>query len=171
MNTLTRLGQAAILLLLLLILATHGFVLLCTRPSTDGISAVAGYKVLHVISGSMEPALRMGDVILVRPLVPEDDIREGDVITFRAREGTALITHRVVGIVTAGGQPVGYVTKGDANAAPDALPVAREQVVGRCIFRIPLLGYVSRWVRRPTGILLTIILPGLLLSGRGLPKP
>ena len=86
----------------------------------DRIPAVFDYKVLSVLSGSMEPAIRTGDVIIVEPLRPEHEIREGDVITFRAADAPdMLITHRVIGIVSVNGEPAAYVTKGDANEAPD----------------------------------------------------
>lgn len=136
------------------------------RRSADGLQTVLGYKVLSVLSGSMEPAIKTGDVIIVEPLKPDQEIAEGDVITFRAPDSPdMLITHRVVGIVSVNGEPAAYVTKGDNNDSIDLTPVQRSQVVGIQRWRIPYYGYLSNFMRRPLGIILCVIAPGLVLIG------
>ena len=136
------------------------------RRSADGLQTVLGYKVLSVLSGSMEPAIKTGDVIIVEPLKSDQEIAEGDVITFRAPDSPdMLITHRVVGIVSVNGEPAAYVTKGDNNDSIDLTPVQRSQVVGIQRWRIPYYGYLSNFMRRPLGIILCVIAPGLVLIG------
>lgn len=165
MAWIARIHRTALVLLLLAIFAVHGFVLVCTRPSPDGISGLGSFKVLQVAGTSMEPVLRQGDVIFVRPLSPDATILKGDIITFRTPESAVLVTHRVVDIVLTDSGPDAYVTKGDANSAPDTAPVFREQVVGRYAFRIPLLGRLSRWIRHPAGLVITgMVLVRLLLT-------
>jgi len=166
MKILAKVLNAAVSLVLVLILASTAFLAISARTSPDGISTVAGYKLLNVVSGSMEPAIHTGDVILVRPLTPEDEIQEGDVITFRTLEDASmLITHRVIGVVNVNGEPTAYVTKGDANDSPDITPVTREQVLGLYHYRIPLFGYLGSFVRTKLGALLLIVLPGVILIG------
>lgn len=164
MKTLAKvLNWVATGVLVLLILAV---VLLSfsARRSQDRIPTLAGNKILTVLSGSMEPAIHTGDVVIVRPLSPEEEIREGDVITFRTKEkADMLITHRVRGIVSVNGVPKAYVTKGDANDSEDLSTVARTQVVGKYAWRIPYFGYLVSFLRKPLGIILCVVLPGLIL--------
>ena len=82
----------------------------------------AGYQVLGMKTGSMHPTINPGDLVIARAVDPEA-IRNGDVITFRAPLGShAPYTHRVVRTMY---QPDGphFVTKGDANPAPDGWTV------------------------------------------------
>ncbi|HHV06699.1 MAG TPA: signal peptidase I [Firmicutes bacterium] len=154
-------GLTAFMLLLIgavVVLAFSG------RRSPDRIPTLAGHKVLTVLSGSMEPAIHTGDIVIVRPLDDNEEIKEGDIITFRTQEkADMLITHRVMGIIIINGAPAVYVTKGDANDAQDLATVARSQVVGTYAWRIPYFGYLVNFLRKPLGIILGVVLPGLIL--------
>lgn len=152
--------------LLVVLLGVVMILAVSARRSPDGISTILGLKVLSVLSGSMEPAIHTGDVILVRPLTQQDVIREGDVITFRAKDNKdMLITHRVIGIASVNGKPAAYVTKGDNNDSPDSVPITRDQILGVYRFRVPYFGYIASFIRKPVGIVLFVILPGLILIG------
>lgn len=144
------------------------------RFSEDSMPSVLGRKVLTVISGSMEPAIMTGDVIIVEPLKPEEEIGEGDIITFWASDETSsspmLVTHRVMGVIYVNDVPAAYVTKGDANNAPDLTPVTREQIVGRYRWRIPYYGYLTNFVRTPKGLVLLVVAPATALIGMELLK-
>lgn len=113
---------------------------------------VLGYAPLAVVSGSMEPAISVGDLVVVHR---EGAYQAGDVIAFQ--DGGALTTHRIV----AEG-PEGFVTKGDANNAQDARPVAAEQVAGRVVLAIPFAGSAALFLRTPPGLALFAAL-GLVL--------
>jgi len=91
---------------------------------------------LVVETASMAPAIRPGAFIVVRP-VEFERIHTGDVITFATSD--YLVTHRVVGFhnSVAG---TGLLTQGDANRVMDAVPVLPEQVRGRLVYAIPLIG-------------------------------
>ncbi|MBK9179183.1 MAG: signal peptidase I [Acidimicrobiales bacterium] len=97
-------------------------------------AVVLGWSPTVITSTSMEPALRVGDVVLVDP-ARADRLRPGQVITFRAPESGALRTHRVVEVR---GQEV--ITKGDANGTQDQVPVALVDVVGRAVAVVPFAG-------------------------------
>lgn len=114
-----------------------------------------------VLSGSMEPALHIGGVALIKPVEPLD-INPGDIITYHS--GEEIFTHRVVEVVSGGGEP-SFITKGDANEDPDLLPVAASSVVGKVVFDVPYLGYLAAFVKTRLGLLLTIIIPGLAIIG------
>lgn len=153
----------AALIVLIVAAAGLGF---SARLSKDKIPTINGYKLLTILSGSMEPNINTGDVIYERPPAPEEKIKEGDIITFRTQEKEdMLITHRVVGIVSVNGKPAAYVTKGDANQSKDLSTVTREQIVGIYIGRIPYFGYVSNFLHTPKGIVIGVIVPGVILIG------
>lgn len=107
-----------------------------------------------VLSGSMEPAYPVGSLIYVQDCAASD-VQVGDAITFVLNADLELATHRVVAIDAERRQ---FTTRGDANEAPDGNPVAFENLVGRPVFAIPCLGYVSHWISNPPGMYLAIAL-------------
>ncbi|MFC6874025.1 signal peptidase I [Halobellus marinus] len=109
-----------------------------------------------VLSGSMEPALSPGDVVIVDASGP---VEVGDVITYRTGADTVPTTHRVVGVVDGG-----YETKGDANENADAGLVGPGAIIGRTILVIPLVGHVILWVNTPVGYVTLVVAP-LVLFG------
>jgi len=79
---------------------------------------LGAYRTLTVLTGSMDPAIPAGSLVVVIPADPAA-IRVGDVVTFNAPiDGDPVVTHRVAEVVEAGAAPV-VRTKGDANAEPD----------------------------------------------------
>jgi signal peptidase len=104
---------------------------------------VVGWKPMVVTTGSMQPAINPGDIVLTAP--PEPDIRldVGTVITFEdpANPGE-LITHRIDTI-----NPDGtYTTRGDANSSADSYQVAAEEVTGVGRLLVPAVGLPRVWL-------------------------
>lgn len=99
---------------------------------------LAGLHPFVVAGGSMEPAIAKGSLVIVRPAVPAA-LAIGDVVTFQHRGRT--VTHRVAAIDEQGPGRV-FLTKGDANDAPDPEPVAFDDQVGLLVAQVPLAGYV-----------------------------
>lgn len=165
MKTALKVLNGLITGLLILVIGAAAVLGFSARRSGDAIPTIAGHKILAVLSGSMEPKIHTGDVIIVKPLAnPAAEIRDGDIITFRTKEKSdMLITHRVVGTVKVNGEAIAFGTKGDANAAQDTEVVTPQQVVGRYEWRVPYFGYVSSFIRKPIGIVLFVILPGLFI--------
>jgi signal peptidase I len=173
-----RLGKFlayTVMALLAVAVGVTAFVSLAARSSPDRIPTVYGHKILNVVSGSMEPELRAGDSIIVRPLAAGETPMKGEIVTFRARDAQdrskeILITHRVVGELKIDGRSLAWVTRGDANDGDDLTPVARESIVGIYETRIPYLGILLNFVRSPIGVLTLLILPGLALVLREIRK-
>ena len=123
----------------------------------------AGYERLAVMSGSMEPAVSTGDVVLSKHIRPID-ARVGDVVTFKDPDNPKrLITHRVRSLHAAGPK-VRFVTKGDANNAVERWNVPASGSVGRVEHRLPRLGYVFSWFGSTGRKLLLLLIPALLLA-------
>ena len=90
-----------------------------------------------VESGSMEPTIHIGDLILAER--PPRPLHEGDVIIFS--RGGRLVVHRIIAVIQQDGITL-YRTKGDHNLLPDPAPVGESQVHGLVVIRIPLAGYL-----------------------------
>jgi len=99
-----------------------------------------GFRPLLVGSGSMRPALDVGDIAFVRSVDP-DSVKKGNIISFEDSTGSTTL-HRVVEIQQ-DGNVLKFITKGDANDSEDASPVQAQQVKGKVWFRIPKLGWIS----------------------------
>ena len=121
---------------------------------------VAGLNVYTVISGSMQPTYQVGDLIYVKKVDPST-IEEGDPITFVLNENLVVATHRVVKVDAANRR---FFTKGDANQVSDVNPVLYQNLIGKPVLRIPYLGYVSEWIKTPSGTY-TAIAVGVALLG------
>lgn len=102
-------------------------------------SGLLGFHPVVIVSGSMSPAISVGDVAVVKD-VSAESIVEGDVIQY-VRGGNTTI-HRVVEVGRENGD-VFFITKGDANDSPDSRPVYAEEVEGRVSFVLPKVGWLS----------------------------
>lgn len=94
-------------------------------------------KAYVVKSSSMEPAIKAGSVIYVKPYGEDEPIRQGDIVSFST--GDVMVTHRIVYV----DQEEGAVTtKGDANQVHDPAPVPLDAILGKVRFHIPEIGYL-----------------------------
>lgn len=100
-----------------------------------------GINVDVVLSGSMEPVLPTGSIILTDTAKKEPE--PGNIITYQL--GDSLVTHRVVRR-----ENISYITKGDANEKEDAVPVETSQIVGTVICTLPFLGYLAAFLKQKT---------------------
>jgi signal peptidase len=141
---------------------------IATHFSRGGQYTAFGHPVLTVLSGSMAPAIRTGDLIVDDPVSAAQaaSLRPGQIISVLEAPGShTLITHRIVAVRVAGGS-VSYVTKGDANNAPDATLRRAPEVIGVFRFAIPRGGYALSALHRPLVLGLLLAAPVLwLLAG------
>ena len=116
------------------------------------------YKVLVVLSGSMEPRIKMGSIVAVKPT---NEYKINDIITFNSG-GKTPTTHRIVDIEEESDKIL-YTVKGDANEDPDLEKVPKENVIGKVLFSIPFLGYALDFAKKPVGFLLLIWVPAIIV--------
>ena len=111
-----------------------------------------GCGVAVVLSGSMEPTIRIDDLIIV---TEQEDYRENDIVAYQS--GSMVVVHRIIQV-----EPDTVITQGDANNAPDA-PIRKEMIKGKVVHWIPGAGRIARLLKSPVA---TVILVGgaLLLS-------
>ncbi len=94
-------------------------------------SQLVGIHSFVVLTGSMEPKIYPGDVIIVGKM---NRYKQGDIIAFSTR-GT-IIVHRIYGFE---GNHV--ITKGDANKYVDPWKIEQSKILGKALLIIPYLGY------------------------------
>lgn len=108
-------------------------------------------RLLVVRSGSMEPTIMTGDVILIRR---SKNYGEKDVVTFIDPK-EIVITHRIVKANNADGQ-ITFTTKGDNNHAVDPEPIRGTDILGKWFLTIPYLGYGLVYFRSPMGLIVFV---------------
>jgi signal peptidase len=134
-----------------------------TRTASDGQGAILGHPVMTVLSGSMNPTFRTGDIIVDKPVTAAQasHLHVGQVISFRAQPGsTQIITHRIVAVRDERGA-VSYITKGDVNNSADSTPRPASDVVGTFSFAVPRAGYALVAIRTPRVIGMFVLSAGL----------
>ena len=107
-------------------------------------SVALGYRPIAVVSGSMEPGISVGDVVLYERH-DLSGIEEGKVIVFDdpTIEGGTII-HRVVGI----DPDTGWLqTKGDANNSNDSTWVTEDDIKGVGRVLVPFVGFPAAWIQ------------------------
>ncbi|SFB13450.1 MULTISPECIES: signal peptidase I SipW [unclassified Bacillus (in: firmicutes)] len=148
-------------LILLLILMVY---IVVSSKLAGGEPQAFGYQFKTVLSGSMEPGIKTGSIIVVKPVDENTKYEKDDIITFKVDEKN-LVTHRIVEVVK-NANGVMYRTKGDNNKSEDMELVLSQNVVAKYVgINIPYLGYLTDYAKSQNGSALLLILPGLLLIG------
>lgn len=150
MNAIKKVVEATIMLLLVFTLFINISNYIQIKILHKNIASIAGYAFLEVASGSMEPNINVGDLVIIN--TRNKEIVENDVITFTDASGS-FVTHRVSESVTSG-----FITKGDANNAEDEDIVKKENVVGKYVFKIPYFGVVIHSLQNPLTLMLILII-------------
>jgi signal peptidase len=127
------------------------------------LATILGHRSFTVLSGSMEPAISTGDVVMTSQIRPSE-AKVGQVVSFRDPSGSKrLITHRVRRIRNDGRSYL-FTSRGDANNTVERWSVPARGHIGRVWLRIPKIGYVLAKTRTATGRILMVVVPAVLLA-------
>lgn len=142
-------------------LLTYGFYLavafIVALLLASALPIPGGVKTFVVQSGSMEPSIKTGGVVVVKPM---SAYAVGDVITFGPRTKTkSPTTHRIIEVKEDGN----YVTKGDANSDEDLRTVSRYEVIGKVLFSVPYVGYAVAAAQKPWGFVVIVVIPAVII--------
>ena len=138
MKVLKTLGQVVLFVILIF------FILLNILSMNN--KSFFGFRIYRVISGSMQPALQIGDVIIIKKA---NNYAEKDIITYD--NGLTTITHRIKSI---NGDEI--ITEGDANDAPDK-PITKDRILGKYFFRISTFSVFSIMLTGKTIYLIMVL--------------
>ncbi|MDP3998525.1 MAG: signal peptidase I [bacterium] len=126
-------------------------------------------RLLVVQSGSMEPTLKTGSVILLssnpnpKEIIsptPSPKYHPGEVVTYTNTKEN--FTHRVVSIQETNNQFF-YETKGDANKASDVGKIPESKIIGKVILSLPYLGYPVSLAQTQKGYIFLIVVPATII--------
>ena len=159
MKTLKVLWSIISSLLLVIII-----VLILITISSNGIF-INGYKSFLIQSGSMEPSIMTGDVVIVHE---SPSYMPGDVVTFQSKE-ERTVTHRIAAVMDSEGATQ-FKTKGDANRSSDEEIVSIDNILGKVIFIVPKIGFLVAFTKTPPGFIALIIFPALFIISSELIK-
>jgi signal peptidase I len=127
------------------------------------VPRLAGATPYVVLTGSMQPQMPPGTLVVVKPVAAEE-ISTGAVLTYQIKSGEpTVVTHRVTSVGVDGKGELRFRTKGDANQEPDELLVMPAQIKGERWYYVPYLGYVTSLItgeQRRIGLVAAVL--GLL---------
>lgn len=121
------------------------------------------YKIYFVTSGSMEPTIATGSMVVS---LPQDTYNVGDVITYKNIDSTRAdetTTHRIVELILDKSGNRSYITKGDANNSNDDRQLSQDRIIGRMVFSIPLIGYLIGYIKTLPGLILIVVIPATII--------
>jgi len=127
---------------------------------------VDGYYSSVIMSGSMEPAVPVGSIVVTQK-IDVDNVKAGDIIVFQRSDSKTL--HRVIDKIVENDSYY-FKTKGDANEDPDPWTVQPDQVHGALLLTIPYYGYLIYFAGTPIGFVLMVIIPAILLIANEIRK-
>jgi signal peptidase len=132
-----------------------------------GIWFAFGANPFYVVSsGSMEPVLKINDVLIVRDGGSWDDLTLGDIIVFNRPEGSdRVIVHRIVDIDMDGDGERMVRTRGDANPASipgTDYPIRQDDYIGKVIYVIPGIGVITKVISPPVNYIIIAIILAIL---------
>ena len=132
MRTIAKIILTLIFSLLLSVVAFY-------QTDYDGLIAkIFGIGILKVESGSMEPEISIGDIIIIKEC---EQYKINDIITYKV-DNQYLVTHRIVE-----GNGNSFVTKGDNNNAIDNKKIAKESIEGKVIYKSNFLKLLyNHWI-------------------------
>ena len=167
-NTSKKLGSA--LATLACITAVLLCVLIVAQVYTQGYVNIAGFSVFRVATGSMEPEIPVGSLLLSKA-TPISQIKTKDIVCFVSKEPPTtgrVITHRVVSITTKADGTILLETRGDANLSADRYYVTAENLIGKVAWYTKegnFMAGVMAFLTNEVGFLIFILFPLLLVAG------
>ena len=155
---LTVLGICLCVVLIPLLICNISLIIQAYK-NPDEVPGINGYKPMMVLTDSMSPTIKSGDLIVIKEVDP-NSLKVGDIITFfdPAGNGQTTVTHTIKSICTENGVLM-FETQGDNNNAPDRLLVEAEAVIGIYGFRLPLVANGVMFMQTVPGLVLCIFGP------------
>lgn len=160
MKIFKKICSSILLIICALLLVVAGWLCIDKFVMKSAVPSFLGYSTLTVTTGSMEPTLQVGDIIVIKKT---NDYKIGDIITFLPEGDTTPTTHRIIQYGEVDGT---YITKGDNPAnSVDTDPVTNDQIFGEMVLHLPILGMFFGWVKDGGGLIYVIAV--ILILGIG----
>lgn len=141
------------------------FVLIvCLQRFSGNKMSFLDYRIFTVVTGSMEPKYKIGDVLIAKETAPSE-IKIGDAISYLATKGEIknnVVTHEVVNITKDENGKYLFHSKGLVNLVEDPI-VHEEQLYGVVVYKAKLLSFIRKIISTDIGMLIFIIIPILYI--------
>lgn len=137
-------------------------IILVQRLSNNKLT-VANYSIYTIVTESMLPKYKVGDMILARK-VDTNTLQVGDDVVYIGKEGTfsdKIITHQIITIDENNGNRQ-FHTKGIANSAEDPV-ISSEQIYGKVLTKLTILSFLSKIVNNQYGFFAVIVIPTVII--------
>lgn len=160
----SKLFSSALLVLLIVVGTFLIYYLVSAKRYANDPDYIPKLSLYTIISGSMEPAIKTLDVVLDVKVDKPEDIKIGDVITFKSTSSISedlVVTHRVIGITQNEDGEYEYTTKGDWNPTSDPSTAKFSHVIGKVVMRFPQLGQIQFFLASKMGWFLVVLLPAM----------
>lgn len=164
-KTLTIIG-IVLCVILIPILILNCTLIIKSFINKDEVPSIGGTMPLIVLTDSMYPDIKSGDLIICKEVDPAE-IEVGDIISFYdpAGNGTSVVTHKVIEIINENGK-LSFRTRGINNNTDDRLAVPAEKVISEYTgIRIPSAGNIAIFMQTTTGLIICVIVPIVLFVG------
>ncbi len=139
------------------------FVMVIVQKSSKQQPKIFGHYFYTVLTPSMEPELEVGTIILAKEVSSIDEITIGKIVTYPSSSlGGRNLTHRVVDVETDKDGVVWVTTKGDANFSEDP-KIKATDISSIMVKNLPTLGKFMKFLVTPTGYIVVIALPLLIV--------
>ena len=149
----------------IIVIVVLAFVLMvCLQRFSGNKISFLNYRMFTVVTGSMEPKYKIGDVLIAKEKAP-NEIKIGDAISYLAEKGEIknnVVTHEVVNITKNENGEYLFHSKGIANLIEDPI-VHEKQLYGVVVYKTKLLSYIRKIISTDLGMLLLIIIPILYI--------
>jgi signal peptidase I len=123
------------------------------------INIPGNYKLYTVETGSMEPNVKIGSIVVVRP---EPKYKINEIVTFKDSNPHIPTTHRIVEIKEYKDQVI-YTTKGDANKSIDLRTLSKKMILGKVIISLPYVGYPIDFIKTKNGLLVIVVIAVIII--------
>ena len=134
------------------------FVILVQRIFNNRVS-IGSYRMFTVVTGSMDPVYRVGDVVISKEVDPST-IKKGDDVVYLGEKNDfkdKIVTHRVIKIEKKDGEYY-FTTKGIANDYSDPV-ISSDQIYGKVVYKPVVLSFLSGILNTKLGFYLLIFVP------------
>lgn len=138
----------------------------CLQVIQGKDASIFGFRIYHILTGSMEPTIPTGSKVLVREVDPYK-LEVGDVITFESKDESIYgyaNTHRIVAIEEDDGGQLCFTTRGDANSSADRVRVYPADIKGKVVFGMNgAVNMFFSFLQTKLGFVTVVVLPLMLV--------
>ncbi|MDO4618740.1 MAG: signal peptidase I [Clostridia bacterium] len=144
-----------VIIILVLILLINLYTIFARKVLHIKQPTVFGYSYAVVLTGSMEPSIKPGSMIITKA---QENYEVRDIITYDSGTQTP-VTHRIVRI-----EDGKFIARGDANNTEDLFPIEKKAVIGKVVAVMPNVGRAINFLGSPIGMMMLVLIAALIIE-------